>query len=253
MTLAIRERYGMQDVNMDLGQEALRQQKTRKENPPTTHTHMHTHTHTPSHTHIHTSTFSHTEKERERGGNTHPTSPPGIAHRMLAAPTGKIAAALSNMYEYSPCHLFLAVIPRMWYWKPKTKNPYLGGSASCDQFRMDGRTDGRWLGGTGFFGVRVLGFFVFFLSLFSLSFSYFLCSIGLDCYRSLYVVEASGRILVYRSCLGSFLSVLLFKIASPLLLSVMHGKTVAARLWVTRCGISDCGGSCPPSFLYPFS
>lgn len=101
VTWAIREWYGLRGVNMSLGgRNASLQQKTRKPKKPSTHTH----------THIHTGEMA-----------SHPVSPTRVPHRISAAPTGKIAAALSNVYEYSPHHLFLTVILSMRSGKPRTK------------------------------------------------------------------------------------------------------------------------------------
>lgn len=95
VTWAIRERYGMRGVKMGMGargasqHQKLGKRKTKRE-PPATYT---------------------------QEATLHPTSPTRIAHRMLAAPTGKIAATLSHVYEYSPFHVFLTFILGMRYGK----------------------------------------------------------------------------------------------------------------------------------------
>lgn len=67
------------------------------------------------------------------------------------------------MYEYSLSHLFLAVLPGMWYRKPKQNKKELAGrAASCDHVES-GRA-----GGT---------VFIFFL--FNLVYAYLILCVGL--------------------------------------------------------------------------
>lgn len=102
MTWAIRDRYGMRGVEMGMegkGEGALRHQirkhkRQRKENPYRTNIHIH------------------------RGRETFSDSPTRIAHRMLAAPTGKIAAALSKRVRVLSLSS-VTVIPGMWNGKQR--------------------------------------------------------------------------------------------------------------------------------------